>query len=108
MNCRPSRVLTRPMPEFMNTYWYANPIGGHTPATNAIAFTFTNLPNDTYDVYVYVLQQVSSGHNGNGAKSMIAALPTSPRIATVSPPPAAILWTHLTPPGQVRTPTRIT
>ena len=50
---------------FMNTYWYANPIGGHTPATNAIAFTVTNLPNDTYDVYIYLLQQVSSGHNGN-------------------------------------------
>ena len=49
---------------FMNTYWYANPIGGHTPATNAITFTITNLPNNTYNVYVYVLQQVSSGSGG--------------------------------------------
>jgi hypothetical protein len=49
---------------FMNTYWYANPIGGHTPVENSIVFTFTNLPNDTYNVYVYLLQQVSSGTGG--------------------------------------------
>ena len=34
------------------------------PWTNTIVFTFTNLPNDSYDVYVYLLQQVSSGNGG--------------------------------------------
>ena len=30
-----------------------------------MAFTVTNLPNDTYDVYVYLLTTTSSGHTGN-------------------------------------------
>ena len=47
----------------MNTYWYGNPLR-YTPASTNIVFTFANLPNDTYDVYVYVLQQVSTGHSG--------------------------------------------
>ncbi len=47
----------------MNTYWYANPLST-TPPTNVMALSFTNLPNDTYDVYVYLLQQVSSGDTG--------------------------------------------
>jgi hypothetical protein len=50
----------------MNTYWYANP--SHTPSTNAILFTFTNLPNDYYDVYVYVLQQVSPDTGGGNVE----------------------------------------
>ena len=48
----------------MNTYWYANPIST-TPASTNITFTVTNLPNDTYDVYVYMLTQTSSGTHGN-------------------------------------------
>jgi autotransporter-associated beta strand protein len=48
----------------MNTYWYANPIST-TPASTNITFTVTNLPNDTYDVYVYMLTQVSTGTKGN-------------------------------------------
>jgi len=47
----------------MNTYWYGNPLR-YTPAGNNIVFTVTNLPNDTYNVYVYLLQQVSSGSGG--------------------------------------------
>jgi hypothetical protein len=48
---------------FMNTYWYANPIDGRGGA-NYITFNVTNLPNGIYDVYVYLLQQVSSGNGG--------------------------------------------
>jgi autotransporter-associated beta strand protein len=54
-----------PNAQMMNTYWYANPIAYHSqPPTNTIVFTITNLPNDTYNVYVYLLQSVSSGTGG--------------------------------------------
>jgi hypothetical protein len=47
----------------MGTYWYANP-QQTTPVSTNMMFTVTNLPNDTYDVYVYVLQSVSQGTGG--------------------------------------------
>ena len=43
---------------FMNTYWFANP--AYSPPSSFITFTFTNLPNDTYDVYLYTIQTAAS------------------------------------------------
>ena len=60
---------------FMNTYWFANPvIKYYNPPSTNITFTVTNLPNDTYDVYLYLIQTAASPVNiydGDGTTNYV-------------------------------------